>query len=116
LISSQAPEPQDGVDTVHLKCDNGLMSGARILAALYQRDIHSVYIEGGAMTTSHFLREGVLDVVQLHIAPIIFGSGLNAFAMPQIQYASESLRFASHTYVPVDDDMMFIGTLQSTTG
>ena len=116
LISAKVPEPQDGVETVHLQCDNGLMSSAGILAALYQRDIHSVYIEGGAMTTSHFLREGVLDVVQLHIAPMIFGSGLSAFAMPQIQYASESLRFASHTYIPVDDDMMFIGTLQSATG
>ncbi|WP_089934234.1 RibD family protein [Candidatus Entotheonella palauensis] len=116
LISPQAPVPQDGVETVHLKCDNGLMSSTGILAELYQRNIHSVYIEGGAKTTSHFLREGALDVVQLHIAPMIFGSGLSAFAMPQIQYASESLRFASHTYVPVDNDMMFVGTLQSATG
>jgi diaminohydroxyphosphoribosylaminopyrimidine deaminase / 5-amino-6-(5-phosphoribosylamino)uracil reductase len=115
LISAKAPEPQDGVETVHLQCDNGLMSSAGILAELYQRDIHSVYIEGGATTTSHFLCERALDVVQLHIAPMIFGSGLSAFAMPQIKYASESLRFASHTYVPVDNDMMFVGTLQSTT-
>ena len=113
VISAKEPGPQDGVETVHLQCDNGLMSGLGILAELYRRDIHSVYIEGGAMTTSHFLRERALDVVQLHIAPMIFGSGLSAFAMPQIDYASESLRFASHTYVPVDDDMMFIGTLQA---
>lgn len=116
LISSKASEPLEGIETLHLTCDNGLMSGARILAALYQRDIHSVYIEGGAMTTSHFLRERALDVVQLHIAPMIFGSGLNAFAMPQIEYASESLRFTSHTYVPVDNDMMFVGTLQAAPG
>ncbi len=116
LISSQASTPLDGVETVHLKCDNGLMPSAGILAALYKRDIHSVYIEGGAKTTSHFLRERALDVVQLHIAPMIFGSGLSAFAMPQLQYASESLRFASHTYVPVDNDMMFVGTLQAATG
>ena len=113
VMSAKAPEPQDGVETVHLQCDNGLMSSVGILAELYRRDIHSVYIEGGAMTTSHFLRERAIDVVQLHIAPMIFGSGLSAFAMPQIEYASESLRFASHAYVPVDDAMMFIGTLQS---
>lgn len=115
LISSQASAPQEGVDTVQLKCDDGMMSSAGILSALYQRGIHSVYIEGGAMTTSHFLRERALDVVQLHIAPMIFGSGLSAFAMPQIEYASESLRFASHTYVPVDNDMMFVGRLQPAT-
>jgi diaminohydroxyphosphoribosylaminopyrimidine deaminase/5-amino-6-(5-phosphoribosylamino)uracil reductase len=112
LISSQASTAQRGVDTVQLQCDNELISSATILAALYQRGIHSVYIEGGAMTTSHFLRERALDVVQLHIAPMIFGSGLSAFAMPQIQYTAESIRFASHTYVPVDDGMMFVGTMQ----
>ena len=115
LIQSEASAPHPGVDTVQLTCDNGLISSAEILAALYQRGIHSVYIEGGAMTTSHFLRERALDVVQLHIAPMIFGSGLNAFAMPQIQYTADSIRFASHTYVPVDDGMMFIGILQSNT-
>lgn len=115
LISSQASTAQHGIDTVQLQCDNGLISSAAILAALYQRGIHSVYIEGGAMTTSHFLSEGALDVVQLHIAPMIFGSGLSAFAMPQIQYAAESIRFASHTYVPVDDGMMFVGTMQPDT-
>jgi hypothetical protein len=46
---------------------------------------------------------------------MIFGSGLSAFAMPQIQYAVESVRFASHTYVPVDDGMMFVGTMQPDT-
>lgn len=115
LISSQASTAQHGIDTVQIQCDNGLISSAAILAALYQRGIHSVYIEGGAMTTSHFLSEGALDVVQLHIAPMIFGSGLSAFAMPQIQYAAESIRFASHTYVPVNDGMMFVGTMQPDT-
>ena len=111
VISSQPTIDTEEVKTVTLARHNGLISSAEILKALYQLGIDSVYIEGGAATTSHFLRDRMLDVVQLHIAPMIFGSGLNAFAMPIIQQAAESIRFASHTYVPVDDDMMFVGTL-----
>lgn len=47
LISSKGADSHDGVETLHLKCDNGFMSSVGILAELYQRDIHSVYIEGG---------------------------------------------------------------------
>ncbi|NOT56534.1 MAG: RibD family protein [Deltaproteobacteria bacterium] len=112
LLSARSLAPQEGVEIVQLACHNGLISCAAILAALYQRGIHSVYIEGGARTTSYFLHERALDVVQLHIAPVIFGSGLNAFAMPRIQQAAESLRFTAQTFVPVDDGMLFIGALQ----
>ncbi len=112
LLSPQPLAPQEGVEIVQLACDNGLISCAAILAALYQRGIHSVYIEGGARTTSYFLHERALDVVQLHIAPVIFGSGLNAFAMPRIEQVTESLRFTAQTFVPVDDGMLFIGALQ----
>jgi diaminohydroxyphosphoribosylaminopyrimidine deaminase/5-amino-6-(5-phosphoribosylamino)uracil reductase len=115
VITSQPAVGPGDVETVTLERQNGLISSAEILEALYQLGIHSVYIEGGAKTTSHFLCERTLDVVQLHIAPTIFGSGLNAFAMPSIQQASESIRFASHTYVPVDGDIMFVGTLHPRT-
>jgi len=114
LMSARPLAPQEGVEIVQLACDNGLISCAAILTALYQRGIHSVYIEGGAQTTSYFLHERALDVVQLHIAPVIFGSGLNAFAMSPIQQAAEALRFTSQTFVPVDDGMLFIGALQHT--
>ena len=115
VISSRPMIDPVDVKTVTLARHNGLISSTQILEALYHLGIYSVYIEGGATTTSHFLRECMLDVVQLHIAPMIFGSGLNAFAMPLIQQAAESIRFASHTYVPVDDDIMFVGTFHPDT-
>ena len=113
VISSQPTVDMEDIQTVVLPRHNGLMSSATILEALYQLGIDSVYIEGGATTTSHFLRERMLDAVQLHIAPMIFGSGLNAFTMPVIEQAAESIRFASHTYAPFDGDMMFVGTFHS---
>jgi diaminohydroxyphosphoribosylaminopyrimidine deaminase/5-amino-6-(5-phosphoribosylamino)uracil reductase len=112
LIGAQKPPTRAGSSVVTLQRDEGFFSSVQILEALYQRGIHSVYIEGGAITTSHFLRERCLDVVQLHISPMILGSGVPAFAMPPIQCVTDSLRFASSMYVPVDDGIMFIGTLR----
>jgi diaminohydroxyphosphoribosylaminopyrimidine deaminase/5-amino-6-(5-phosphoribosylamino)uracil reductase len=112
LIGAQRPPTQAGSTVVTLRRDEGFFSSVQILKALYQRGIYSVYIEGGAITTSHFLRERCLDVVQLHISPMVLGSGVPAFSLPPIQRVTDSLRFVSSLYVPVDDGMMFIGSLR----
>lgn len=36
----------------------------------------NVYIAGGADTTQQFLRAGLLDEIQLHVAPVLLGSGI----------------------------------------
>ena len=87
-----------------------------ILRALFERGIRSVYIEGGALTTSRFLGEGNLDVLQVHISPFILGSGLSAFRLPPVRRISSSLRLADHVFTPVDDGMMIVGTVASPAG
>ena len=113
LLIGTPPLPRQASSTVvTLRRDAGFFSGVQILEALYQQGIYSVYIEGGAITTSHFLQERCLDVVQLHIAPMVLGSGIPAFSLPAIPRVTDALRFVSSLYVPVDDGMMFIGTLR----
>ena len=115
LLSTQNQPLRSGIEVLTLHSDNTHLSSLQILEALYQQGIHSVYIEGGPMTTSHFLQEGYLDVVQLHTSPMIMGSGESVFTLPEIERIPESLRFVSHTYVPVGDGMMFIGALRHPT-
>ncbi len=112
VVGPQVPSPNRHIRTVTVPRDNGLISGVPLLQALYQQGIFSVYIEGGSITTSHFLSEEAIDVVQLHIAPMILGSGVSAFMMPQITHVTDSVRFVSHQFVPMDDHMMFVGTTQ----
>lgn len=82
-----------------------------ILECLYQREIHSVYIEGGAFTTSNFLKEGSIDQVQLHISPKILGSGTNAFAFEGVLNMDQAITFSHGKFMHMGNDVMFVGNL-----
>jgi diaminohydroxyphosphoribosylaminopyrimidine deaminase/5-amino-6-(5-phosphoribosylamino)uracil reductase len=99
-----------GVTVIPLRGTNGVVPTSEILRELLKHGIQSVYIEGGAVTTSRFLGDGNIDVLQVHISPFIFGSGLSPFVLPPILDVASSLRLADHAFTPVDDGMMIIGT------
>jgi diaminohydroxyphosphoribosylaminopyrimidine deaminase/5-amino-6-(5-phosphoribosylamino)uracil reductase len=109
LIGGQAPPGEPCCLALSLRSKNGFVPTGRILKELYKRGIHSVYIEGGAITASRFLQENRLDIIQVHIAPLILGPGLTGFLLPPAQKISQALRFGAFSYTPVDDGVMFTG-------
>ncbi len=109
LFGEDNSHRSDKVQQVTLSRIGGRISTSAILETLYNQGILSVYIEGGAATTSAFLAEGNLDVVQLHISPMIIGPGINSFTSPSIGSVDDSVRFDPHVYRSVGDGMMFIG-------
>ena len=52
-----------------------------------------------------------MDVVQVHIAPMILGSGLSSFRLPPVPDVGSSVRLAGHVFTPIDDGMMIVGTV-----
>jgi diaminohydroxyphosphoribosylaminopyrimidine deaminase/5-amino-6-(5-phosphoribosylamino)uracil reductase len=88
---------------------NGRIATGAILEELYRRGILSVYVEGGSATTSAFLADGTLDVLQLHLSPLILGGGIPSFSRPEVRSVAESVRFAAHVYRAVGDGMLFVG-------
>ncbi|HEX3555392.1 MAG TPA: RibD family protein [Thermoanaerobaculia bacterium] len=102
---SAAAEPA----LIALETQAGRIPGQAILEALFARGLLSVLVEGGAATTSALLADGAIDVVQLHISPLVLGPGLSPFVRPQAGFVSEALAFESHAYVPVGDGVMFVG-------
>ena len=82
-----------------------------LLDTLYQRGLHSVYIEGGSYTTSMFLKKKAIDQVQIHITPMIMGSGLTGFQFDGLSSIRDAVKFSSFRFVPVGNHMMFIGDL-----
>ena len=101
---------------VSLAAAHALLHGDnRATLELYKRrrDILSVYIEGGPATTSAFLVENTIDVIQLHISPMIIGLGISSFLQPAIRRVADSVRFDSHVYRTVGDGMMFVGRAAS---
>ena len=111
LVGGNGRPAPPGVSIVPLHGTNGSIPTSDILRELLKRGIRSVYIEGGALTTSRFLSEGNVDVVQVHISPMILGSGLSSFRLPPVPDVASSVRLAGHVFTPVDDGMMIVGTV-----
>lgn len=74
----------------HLRLDE--QSPARVLAALAERGLHRVLVEGGGRTVSAFLAAGVLDRLHITVAPVLIGSGRAAVTLPEIRTMAEALR------------------------
>lgn len=110
LVLGTGPESQSQhLNYKSLPAQNGHISCKQILEYLYQENILSVYVEGGAETTSNFLRDGMLDVMQLHLSPQIFGSGISGISLSPIEEVREAVRFQHFTFLPVGDSYMFVG-------
>lgn len=63
-----------------------------IRAALAERGLHFLFIEGGGITISRFLAAGALDRLQITVAPVILGSGKPSLMLPEIVEPGEGLR------------------------
>ena len=82
-----------------------------ILRTLYQQGIHSVYIEGGANTISCFLKEKSIDILQVHIANKILGSGKISFCLDEIQTLDESVTLHNTCHYKLGNEILIVSTL-----
>ena len=65
-----------------------------ILAALAARGLRRIFVEGGGVTVSRFLAAGCLDRLHVTVAPVLLGSGIPAFTLPEAARIADGLRFA----------------------
>ena len=109
-------ETNEHVQAITLPSDHeGQMECSDVLKKLYELGIEVVYIEGGASTTSNFIRSKLLDYLQVHISPIIFGSGKDAFLLPTIYKVDEAISFIDYDFYTIGRAPMFAGVLNELT-
>jgi len=77
-----------------------------LLDALAARGLTRVFVEGGGVTVSRFLLAGLLDRLHVTVAPVLLGSGIPAFTLPEAARIADGLRFA-WTVHPLDPDVLF---------
>ena len=69
----------------------GLDIGA-VLATLRARGLRRILVEGGGITVSRFLAAGALDRLHVTVAPLLIGSGIPAFTLPEAATLQEGMR------------------------
>jgi diaminohydroxyphosphoribosylaminopyrimidine deaminase / 5-amino-6-(5-phosphoribosylamino)uracil reductase len=81
------------------------------LAKLGEMDIASVMVESGGTLGTALLRQGLVDKVQVFIAPKMLGGGKRSVLGLGIERMQEILNFKSTGWEQVGDDMLFTGYL-----
>jgi diaminohydroxyphosphoribosylaminopyrimidine deaminase/5-amino-6-(5-phosphoribosylamino)uracil reductase len=111
LIGADQDSDHANVQTIAMSRVNGRMATSDILHELYKRGIFSVYIEGGSITISQFLKENNIDVLQVYISPMMIGKGVDSFILPPVETIADAYRFETWQYARQDEGVMFVGTM-----
>ena len=112
IVIGQPPFPANScVEYLTIPAQNGRVPCGVVLESLYQMNIHSVYLEGGPITTSNFMADNAIDIIQLHFSPLIFGSGRSAIVLPEIEQVNHGIQFNYFQFQPIGDSIMFVGLL-----
>jgi riboflavin-specific deaminase-like protein len=82
-----------------------------LLSKLKENNISSILLEGGPSTVSSFYKEGKINWLQLHIAPLIFGSGKSFIQLSEINSVSEGKKLDNVFYNKMGDSIMITGEL-----
>jgi diaminohydroxyphosphoribosylaminopyrimidine deaminase/5-amino-6-(5-phosphoribosylamino)uracil reductase len=85
-------------DILPLSCVGDTSPVAQLLAALRERGCARVFVEGGGVTVSAFLEAGLLDRLQMAVAPLIVGSGKPAIRLEPKDVLSDCHRPAYRVF------------------
>ncbi|HMB73931.1 MAG TPA: RibD family protein, partial [Gammaproteobacteria bacterium] len=91
---------------LRLRGDDARIDPALLIDALAERGLQHLFVEGGGAVASSFLRAGVLDRLQLAIAPVMIGSGRRGISAPAHERMLDCLR-PQHRLYRMGADLLF---------
>jgi diaminohydroxyphosphoribosylaminopyrimidine deaminase/5-amino-6-(5-phosphoribosylamino)uracil reductase len=94
-------------ETLQLPIGEGGFEPRDIVAALFERGMRRILIEGGAVTISRFLAAGALDRLYILVAPVLFGCGHPSLQLPCIEEVDEALRPETRVFPLPGGDVLF---------
>ena len=109
LVRDEAAAPPQAfgsAEVLALPAPDGQLALDVLLGRLHARGIASVFVEGGGATVSSFLAAGLLDRLQIAIAPLVTGSGRRGIRVPARAKIADCLQPA-HRVFAMGGDVMF---------
>jgi diaminohydroxyphosphoribosylaminopyrimidine deaminase / 5-amino-6-(5-phosphoribosylamino)uracil reductase len=82
-VCAEGQGQQDDEETVVLPAPGGRFDPAALVAALRERGIGRILVEGGGLTASQFVVSRVADRLHLVVAPVLLGAGCPSFDLPE---------------------------------
>ena len=96
-----------GVTILEIPKEGKHLSISAVLALLGEKGIDSVLVEGGAAIHKAVLQEGYADLIQVYIAPKIFGGdGLSPVGAMGITNPIESVQLSAPHITPLGEDIL----------
>lgn len=93
-------------EVIGVGCGDGGLALDEALAALRAQGLRSLFVEGGGRTVSSFLQAGLLDRLQIAVAPLIIGSGRQGLDLPPVESLAAAIRPTSRTF-KMGSDVLF---------
>lgn len=87
-----------GVEVVELTATEGWIAPAAIRAALAERGLTRLLVEGGGITLAGFLDAGLLDRLHVAVSPIIIGAGPSGLSTAPVARLADALRPETRVY------------------
>lgn len=107
VVGAAAQALPAGVETIAIAGPGGHLAPERIVAALVDRGLPRILIEGGATTISAFMDAGMIDRLHVLVAPMILGSGRSGLSLAPIATLGAALRPRTSVHVLDDGDVLF---------
>ncbi|MEZ5579939.1 MAG: RibD family protein [Candidatus Competibacteraceae bacterium] len=109
LVCDEALTDRPGpshVEIIGVPCTDQGLHLSEIVRHLHACGLYGIFIEGGGLTVSAFLQAGLLDRLQIAVAPLIIGSGRPGITLPAIEDLSQGLR-PRHRRYAMGEDVLF---------
>jgi riboflavin-specific deaminase-like protein len=108
LVCAPDAPPADRVgaaEVLRVPCGGDGLDLQAMLDHLHCRGLHRIFVEGGGITVSRFLRAGLLDRLHVTVAPLLIGAGIPAFPVPPVPTLADAPRFVWEMH-RIGDDLL----------
>lgn len=109
-------EPPGQAGAIVIASDRGARPDlGELLAELRRRGCHRIFVEGGGVTVTRFLQAGLLDRLQVAVAPFFIGRGRRGIDVPGSHALADCVR-PPHRVFRMGSDVLFDMDLRASPG